>query len=113
MSVEGEPDSGIIPSPEELERRFQADTSGEFATLKVGSREYSAAQKFFMWRLAVLQHKRKESIGLDPGDYRIRALNKALYSTYRDCADLGLTNEANHIIFRYRQEAQTGASQRT
>src|SRR5690349_16310532 len=46
---------------------------------------YTASQLFFLQRLAWLQKQRRECMNvLASNDWRMRLLNKALYSTYRD-----------------------------
>ena len=68
-------------------------------------RSYSPIQLFFLWRLSYLQKQRREFINvLDGNDWRIRGLNKALYSTYRDCIYAGVGDEAKLLIAQQQQQ---------
>lgn len=70
-----------------------------------GLRSYSPVQLFFIQRLSHLIKQRRENVNLIPAtDWKIRLLNKALYSTYRDCVELGLGEEARQLLER-QQEA--------
>ncbi len=70
-----------------------------------GLKSYSPLQLFFLWRLSYLQKQRREFINvLEPTDWRMRALNKALYSTYRDCVDAGVGEEAKLLIAQQQQQ---------
>jgi hypothetical protein len=61
----------------------------------------TASQLFFLQRLAWLQKQRRECINvLHPSDWRMRLLNKALYSTYRDCVAAGVEQAAKEILQR-------------
>ena len=62
-------------------------------------KSYSPTQLHFLMRLSHLQRQRRESMNvLDNGDWRMRLINKSLYSTYRDCEDLGLGEEAKLLM---------------
>ncbi len=64
-----------------------------------GLKSYSPQQVFFLYRLTQLLKKRRETANvLKPGDWRLRLLNKALYSTYRDCVALGVEEEARRLL---------------
>jgi hypothetical protein len=70
-----------------------------------GLKSYSPIQLFFLWRLSYLQKQRREFINvLDANDWRVRALNKALYSTYQDCTDAGVGDEARLLIAQQQQQ---------
>ena len=70
-----------------------------------GLKSYSPLQLFFLWRLSYLQKQRREFINvLEASDWRMRALNKALYSTYRDCLDAGVGYEAKLLIAQQQQQ---------
>ena len=48
--------------------------------------------------------QRREFVNvLDANEPRMRALNKALYSTYRDCVDAGVGEEAKLLIAQQQQ----------
>jgi len=65
-------------------------------------KSYSPTQLFFMMRLSQFQRMRREMVGVvDNGDWRMRLLNKALYSTYQDCTDLGVQGEAKLLLGQY------------
>ena len=69
-----------------------------------GLKSYSPIQLFFLWRLSYLQKQRREFMNvLDANDWRMRALNKALYSTYRDCVDSSVGDEAKLLIAQQQQ----------
>jgi hypothetical protein len=69
-----------------------------------GLKSYSQNQLFFLWRLSYLQKQRREYMNvLDANDWRMRMLNKALYSTYRDCVDLNVGEEAKLLIAQQQQ----------
>ena len=67
-------------------------------------KSYSSLQLFFLTRLSFLQKQRREYGNvLDPNDWRMRGLNKALYSTYRDCVEAGVADEAKLLIGNQQQ----------
>ena len=69
-----------------------------------GLKSYSPLQLFFLWRLSFLQKQRREFLNvLDANDWRVRGLNKALYSTYRDCVDQQVGDEAKLLIAQQQQ----------
>jgi hypothetical protein len=75
------------------------------ATGRKPLRSYTPLQLFFLWRLSYLQKQRREFINvLDANDWRIRGLNKALYSTFRDCIDAGVGDEAKLLIAQQQQQ---------
>jgi 3-dehydroquinate dehydratase len=56
-------------------------------------------RKFFTERLQHLVTVRRERGNeLEAGDSYLRLLDKAVYSTYCDCLDLGLSGEARAIL---------------
>src|SRR5207237_5843319 len=62
-------------------------------------KSYSPTQLHFLMRLSHLQHQRKEIINdADAGDWHMRLVNKALYSTWGDCNDLGVGEEARLLM---------------
>ncbi len=68
---------------------------GSGANLK----SYSPTQLHFLMRLSHLQRQRRDTVNvLDNNDWRMRLINKSLYSTYRDCEDLGLGEEARLLM---------------
>jgi hypothetical protein len=64
-----------------------------------GLKSYSPVQLFFMMRLSYLHKQRRECVNvIDPQDWRMRLLNKALYSTYGDCEREGVGDEAKTLL---------------
>ncbi len=64
-----------------------------------GLKSYSPTQLFFLMRLSYLQRQRRECMNvLDGGDWRMRLLNKALYSTFQDCGTAGVGDEAKLLL---------------
>lgn len=62
-------------------------------------RSYSQVQLFFLMRLSWLQRQRRECTNvLDASDWRMRLLNKSLYSTYQDCTREGVGDEAKALL---------------
>jgi hypothetical protein len=62
-------------------------------------KSYTPTQLFFLMRLSFLQRQRRETVNLlDPSDWRMRLVNKALYSTYRDCVEQGVGDEAKLLM---------------
>jgi hypothetical protein len=71
-----------------------------------GLRSYSPTQLFFLTRLSWLIRQRRELINtLDADDWRLRLLNKALYSTFLDCEDEGVGDEAKALLSQKNQNA--------
>ena len=59
----------------------------------------TAQQRFFLQRLVWLQKQRRECENvLTPSDWRMRLINKALYSTYRDCVEYGVEESAKQVL---------------
>jgi hypothetical protein len=68
---------------------------GSGANLK----SYSPTQLFFLMRLSYLQRQRRDTQNLmDATDWRMRLINKALYSTFRDCEEQGVGQEARLLM---------------
>ncbi len=62
-------------------------------------KSYAPIQLFFLMRLSYLQRQKRETQNvLDAGDWRMRLINKALYSTYRDCEEQGVGQEAKLLM---------------
>ncbi|MFN8524882.1 MAG: hypothetical protein U0821_17445 [Chloroflexota bacterium] len=75
-----------------------AGASGE------GLKSYSPIQFFFLMRLSYLQKQRRECTNvMNQDDWRIRLLNKALYSTFQDCQTAGVGDEAKVLIGQPQQ----------
>jgi hypothetical protein len=55
---------------------------------------YTSAQRSALARYMRISMLRRDVLPLlEPTDWRTRLIHKALYSTYRDCEELGLGNE--------------------
>jgi hypothetical protein len=63
-------------------------------------------QALFLKRFQDLLDKRQEYEHLAMGDWRRRLIDKALYSTYRDCLDLDVGREVRDILERGRSGAK-------
>ncbi len=62
-------------------------------------KSYSPMQLFFLMRLSYLQRQRRECANvLEKSDWRMRLLDKALYSTYQDCVSAGVSGEAKLLL---------------
>ena len=71
-----------------------------------GLKSYSPVQLFFLMRLSYLQRQRRECINvIDPQDWRMRVLNKALYSTFQDCEREGVGGEAKTLLQQQQPQA--------
>jgi hypothetical protein len=69
-----------------------------------GLKSYSPTQLFFLMRLSYLQRQRRECMNvLDGSDWRMRLLNKALYSTFQDCGTAGVGDEAKLLLGQQQQ----------
>jgi len=72
-----------------------------------GLRSYTPTQLFFLTRLSWLIRQRRELINtLDQNDFRRKLLDKALYSTFLDCTDDGLGDEAKSLLAQQSQNAE-------
>ena len=88
------------PSDQNKESLLGLEAGGANSGLK----SYSPTQLFFLMRLSYLQRQRRECVNvLDAGDYRMRLLNKALYSTFQDCVSAGVGEEAKLLIGQHQQ----------
>jgi hypothetical protein len=71
-----------------------------------GLRSYSPTQLFFLTRLSWLIRQRRELMNtLEPADWRRRLLDKALYSTFLDCQEEGVGDEAKSLLAQQPQDA--------
>lgn len=71
-----------------------------------GLRSYTPTQLFFLTRLSWLVRQRRElNNTLDESDWRRKLLDKALYSTYLDCASEGVGDEAKSLLAQQNQNA--------
>ncbi len=85
--------------------RFKESTAGrQFNANTLGSANlpaYTPLQLHSLMRLRDLLRKREEvGDSLKSGDWRLRLLDKAIYSTYRDCLELGVGNDAKALFGR-------------
>ena len=72
-----------------------------------GLRSYTPTQLFFLTRLTGLVRQRRELVNtLDQSDYRRKLLDKALYSTFMDCTEEGLADEAKNLLAHQNQVAE-------
>lgn len=68
---------------------------------------YDPNQLIFLTRLARLQKGRDRAIeALDPSDWRLRLIHKALFSTYRDCIEQGVGEEAKLLINQHPSQQE-------
>lgn len=68
---------------------------------------YSPTQLLFLLRLARLFRQRQEYTGvLGPEDWRMRLLNRAIYSTYCDALGLNLGDDARALLQRDQNRNQ-------
>lgn len=77
-----------------------------FAASNVDTRVYSPVQLFFLARLLKLlrlqqQLAQSSEATPAPGEWQLKLLGKAIYSTYCDCVGLGLGNEARSLLDQY------------
>jgi len=71
-----------------------------------GLRQYTPTQLFFLTRLSWLIRQRRELTNtLDATDWRTKLLNKALYSTFLDCVEEGIGDEAKGLLAQQNQNA--------
>ncbi len=90
------------PSDQNKESLLGLATSG--ATSGNSLKSYSPTQLFFLMRLSYLVRRRKEELAsLDPSHWKFKLLNKALYSTYQDCVEAGVGNEAKLLLGQHQQ----------
>src|SRR5919205_655290 len=68
-------------------------------------KSYSPTQLHFLMRLSHLQRQRRDMVNVaDGNDWHMRLVNKALYSTYRDCEELGVGEEARLLMAQQAPE---------
>lgn len=68
-------------------------------------KSYTPTQLFFLMRLSYLQRQKRETQNvLDGGDWRMRLINKALYSTFRDCEEQSVGQEAKLLMAQQEPE---------
>jgi hypothetical protein len=68
-------------------------------------KSYSPTQLHFLMRLSHLQRQRRDTVNVfDTSDWRVRLINKSLYSTYRDCEELGVGEEAKLLMAQQAPE---------
>ena len=71
-----------------------------------GLRSYSPTELFFLTRLSWLIRQRRELVNtLDANDWRRKLLDKALYSTFLDCIEEGVGDEAKGLLAQQNQNA--------
>ena len=70
---------------------------------KPGLQSYSPFQLLFLLRLARLLRERQEwARKLSSNDWRIKLLNKAIYSTFCDCVEQGVAEDARSLFEQNR-----------
>ncbi|MCL5264804.1 MAG: hypothetical protein M1343_06390 [Chloroflexi bacterium] len=73
-----------------------------------GTRPYSPVQLLFLLRLARLLRQRQEYVNvLSAEDWRLKLLNKAIYSTYCDCIEQGIGDDAKALFERDKATNRT------
>ena len=81
--------------------------ASQAGTTAATAAEYSTLQKFFLERLdRFLLRKNEEAITLTPDG--IGLLDRAIFSTYRDCVDQGVGEYAQKLIDRYQPQHHAG-----
>lgn len=69
---------------------------------------YSEVQLFFLLRLERLLRVRREHMALSASsDWWAKLLNKAIYSTYCDCIELGVGEDARNLFARDQTATQS------
>ena len=88
-------------SPSDSQRFNFEETA--YLGARAGSRSYSTLQMFFLLRLTKLLRDRQDSAKrLSPEDWRLKLLNKAIYSTFCDCTEQGVAEDARHLFAQTR-----------
>lgn len=73
---------------------------------KANLQSYSPLQLLFLLRLARLLRERQDwARKLSSSDWRIKLLNKAIYSTFCDCVEQGVSNDARSLFEQNRARA--------
>ncbi len=84
-------------------QRFDLDNTAYLGG-KAASRSYSPLQTLFLLRLTKLLRDRQDlNKRLTPLDWRIKLLNKAIYSTFCDCVEQGVAEDARNLFAQNRQ----------
>jgi hypothetical protein len=68
--------------------------------IKESESSYSPLQLYFLRRLNHLLRLRQKSTG-SVNDAGLRLIDRAIYSTYCDAVDLGVTAEAQKLLHRF------------
>ncbi len=69
---------------------------------RTGPHSYSRLQTFFLLRLTSLLERRGAAKDLSPDDWRLKLLNKAIYSTFCDCTEQGVADDARKLFAQTR-----------
>jgi hypothetical protein len=70
---------------------------------RAGARAHSPMQMLFLLRLTKLLRDRQEwNRRLTPDDWRLKLLNKAIYSTFCDCVEQGVADDARNLFAQSR-----------
>lgn len=70
---------------------------------KANLQSYTPLQLLFLLRLARLLRERQEwARKLSSNDWRIKLLNKAIYSTFCDCVEQGVSEDARSLFEQNR-----------
>ena len=90
------------------DRTKQGDLAAGLLPKWLDSRRYSAVQRFFLTRLArFLQLRQHQGSLAGPNPQEIRLLDRAIYSTFRDCQAAGVGNEAKELFDTYPSAARS------
>lgn len=82
--------------------RFNLDAAAYFGG-KSQTRSYSSMQTLYLHRLGKLLRDRREwGRRLSAEDWRLRLLNKAIYSTFCDCVEQGVAEDARGLFTQSR-----------
>lgn len=82
--------------------RFNLDNTAYLGG-KASGRAHSPMQLLFLMRLTKLLRDRQEwNRRLTPSDWRLRLLNKAIYSTFCDCVEQGVADDARSLFAQNR-----------
>ncbi|MDA8217187.1 MAG: hypothetical protein M0Z94_06155 [Dehalococcoidales bacterium] len=85
-----------LPSPKPTDEREQ-----EIEMPKL--RDYNALQSMFLSRLVRLLRQRRDYANiLEKNDWRMTLLNKAIYSTFCDCLEIGVADEARKLFAQHK-----------
>ncbi len=83
-----------------MEHRRPEEGIGEAPSLLEAEERYSSLQLHFLRRLQRLLRVRSEQGGQLNAE-GIRLLDRAIYSTYCDCVDMGISGEAQQLLRRF------------